>query len=214
MQNERLITDDTRAAQTAAAIESRCEARGSIAAYLDGELNDCESSEFERHIAACVVCRAALGEQRCVLAALDAAFSRTEKFELPFAFAQAIAARAQADMSGVRAPHERRRAFVMCAALALVAFALLGASASRAVFERVDFAARAFASAFNLTVQTAHDLAASLVVFVRVAGGNIPVEAGAPSLPLLLLCGGFLCASLLLRRLLITYRCEPREHRS
>src|ERR1051325_7984738 len=87
------------------------------AAFLDGELDAAASEEFERHARACHVCSAALLEQRRLLCLLDTAFDETfgRRVKLPEDFTRKLRARAQNDLSGVRARSERRRAFKICA---------------------------------------------------------------------------------------------------
>ena len=101
------------------------------AAFLDGELDASASEEFERHARACPVCSATLLEQRRLLCLLDTAFDETfgKRVKLPEDFTRRLHARAQNDLSGVRACAERRRALKICAALAVSVFALLGFAA-------------------------------------------------------------------------------------
>src|SRR5438045_1860850 len=98
------------------------------AAFLDVELDDVLSEEFERHTRECSTCSAALLEQRRLLCLLDTAFDETfgKRVTLPEDFTRRLRARAQNDLSGVRARSERRRAIKICAALAVAVFALLG----------------------------------------------------------------------------------------
>ena len=56
-------------------------------------------------------------------------FNGTRSFQLPHDFTRIVTARAESDLSGMRNKHERRRALKLCAGLALVSFALLGAAA-------------------------------------------------------------------------------------
>jgi anti-sigma factor RsiW len=82
-----------------------------VAAYLDGELEAAAAGDFEAHSKSCATCAAALLEQRRLLCLLDTAFDETfeKRIELPRGFAREMKARAQTDMSGVRAREERRR---------------------------------------------------------------------------------------------------------
>src|SRR5437868_1442442 len=105
------------------------------AAYLDGELDGPAAEDFERHAKTCAACSASLLEQRRLLCLLDNAFDDTfeNRVALPRDFTRRVRARAQTDMSGVRAARERRLALKICAALAVAAFALLGFAAFEAV---------------------------------------------------------------------------------
>ena len=110
---------------------ARCPRTELTAAFLDGELDASASEGFERHSRACPTCSAALLEQRRLLCLLDTAFDETfgKRVALPEDFTRRLRARAQNDLSGVRARAERRRALKICAALAVAVFALLGFAA-------------------------------------------------------------------------------------
>src|ERR1044072_6375699 len=105
------------------------------AAFLDGELDPAASEEFERHSHEWRVCSAALLEQRRLLCLLDTAFDDTfgKRVKLPEDFTRKLRARAQNDLSGVRASSERRRAIKICGALAVAVFALLGFATFEAI---------------------------------------------------------------------------------
>ena len=84
------------------------------AAFLDGELDAAASEEFERHARVCAVCYAALLEQKRLLCLLDTAFDDTfgKRVKLPEDFTRKLRARAQNDLSGVRAREAMRELLV------------------------------------------------------------------------------------------------------
>ena len=65
---------------------------------------------------------------------LDAVMAQGMDLEVPANFSRVVAARAEIDMSGVRSFAERRKALSFCLILALLAFALLSASARDSAF--------------------------------------------------------------------------------
>src|SRR5258708_36389200 len=105
-----------------------------VAAYLDGELDGAASDGFEAHLKTCARCTTELRMQRQLLCTLDFAFGEPA-FELPRNFSRVVATHAESDLSGMRKKSERRRALQLCALLALLAFALLGAASRALVFQ-------------------------------------------------------------------------------
>jgi anti-sigma factor RsiW len=150
------------------------------AAFLDGELDAASSEEFERHSRECHVCSAALLEQRRLLCLLDTAFDDTfgKRVALPEDFTRRLRARAQNDLSGVRAWAERRRALKICAALAAAVFALLGfAAVAGPVLAAALGAGRMLGAAGHAAAD-----AGSGAGFVLRAVGSRLAASGAPAL--------------------------------
>lgn len=139
-----------------------------VVAYLDGELDSTSLESFEAHVKACARCAAELRSQRQLLCTLDSAFGNSRTFELPRDFTRVVAAHAQSDVSGMRRKSEGRRALQLCAILALVSFALLGAATRATVFEPVRTFARITASVLDLVWRTVYDAGTGLAVIVRV----------------------------------------------
>jgi hypothetical protein len=140
-----------------------------VAAYLDGELGATAFDEFELHFKTCSPCAAELRSQQQLLCALDSAFSHSSRsFELPTDFARVVAARAESDVSGVRNKVERRGAVRVCALLALVAFALLGAASSALVFEPVRAFMRGAGTVIEFIGRTIYDAGTGIAVIVRI----------------------------------------------
>lgn len=150
-----------------------------VAAYLDGELSGAELETFEAHLKQCADCATELRAQRQLLCTLDFAFNDSRAFELPHNFTRVVAAHAENDLGGMRKKSERRRAFQLCAILALVSFALLGAAMRTLVFDPVRSFLRVTGSLLNLLWQTLYDAGTGVGVIVRVVGrGAVPGPHG------------------------------------
>ncbi|HXM48405.1 MAG TPA: zf-HC2 domain-containing protein [Pyrinomonadaceae bacterium] len=144
-----------------------------VAAYLDGELSGVPLETFEAHLKTCPGCVAELRAQRHLLCTLDFAFNESRPFELPHDFTRVVAAHAENDLSGMHKKSERRRAVQLCAILALLSFAFLGAAARTLVFDPVRSFLRVTGSLFSLLWQTVYDAGTGTAVIVRVVGRAI-----------------------------------------
>jgi anti-sigma factor RsiW len=153
------------------------------AAFLDGELDAPAAEEFERHSRECHVCSAALLEQRRLLCLLDTAFDDTfgGRVKLPEDFTRRLRARAQNDLSGVRARSERRRAIKICAALAAAVFALLGFAAFEAIASPAITAALGAGRLLGAAGHAAADAGSGAGFVLRAVGGRL-VASGALAL--------------------------------
>ena len=99
--------------------------RAEVLAFIDGELSMCDDRDFEFHLSVCKKCADELQSQKQMLCALNLAFdSPQHSFELPKNFTETIIAKAESNVSGLRKPEERSRAFVLC--LILFAFVVFG----------------------------------------------------------------------------------------
>ena len=141
-----------------------------VAAYLDGELDDVALKTFEGHLEACRDCSSELRGQRQLLRTLDFAFGESRSFELPDNFSRVVAAHAENDLNGMRKKSERRRAVQLCAILALVSFALLGAASRTLVFDPVRSFFRVTGSLLGLLWQATYEAGTGIAVIVRVVG--------------------------------------------
>jgi hypothetical protein len=141
-----------------------------VAAYLDGELSGAALETFETHLQTCLDCATELRAQRQLLCTLDLAFNESRSFELPHNFTRVVAAHAESDLGGMRKKSERRRAVQLCAILALVSFALLGAASRTLVFDPARSFLRVSGSLLNLLWQMVSDAGTGLAVIVRVIG--------------------------------------------
>lgn len=141
-----------------------------VAAYLDGELSREKTEQFEAHLKTCRDCAAELRTQRQLLCTLDVAFNDASSFKLPHDFTRVVTVTAESDLSGMRRKGERHRAFQVCAALALLSFALLGAALRALVVEPAQSFIRLAEVIFNLVWRMIYDVGTGLAVIIRVLG--------------------------------------------
>lgn len=186
---------------------SACSAAGrnveEIIAYLDGELDAVSLAALEEHLTACASCQSELERQRRLLRELDFALGDETSVEMPGNFARVVAARAQADLSGVRERRERRRAVRLCVALAVVSVALLGgAAASETVLAPLRAVWRGGAALINFLGHVLYDAGTGLAVIARGIGGHLVFESRPLTVFVLLL---FALALFMLRRLIAGY---------
>jgi anti-sigma factor RsiW len=148
------------------------------AAYLDGELSAEATTHFEQHAHACPRCATALNEQRRLLCMLEAAFGAplTGQPALPRDFSRVVRARAQSDMSRVRT--EKKRALLLCAALAALAFALLGGQAFALALAPVRGAGRALLAALDVLGHTLMETGRGAVLILRALTAQLTSESG------------------------------------
>ena len=173
-----------------------------VAAYLDGELDGAAAESFEAHLKVCAPCGTELRMQRQLLCTLDFAFSEPS-FELPRDFSRVVAAHAESDLSGMRKKSERRRALQLCALLALLAFALLGAASSALVFQPARSFLRIAGSLLDLAGRALYDAGTGAAVIVRVVGRALILAPH--GLGLILIVLPFMIALALLPRLIVNY---------
>lgn len=177
-----------------------CE-RNLIAAYVDGELENESQVLLEQHLDTCEECRAELRAHRLFLCELDSAMARNVDVSVPPDFSRLVAARATSDMSGVRSASEHRKALSFCVILALVAFALLGATARESTFKVGQRLGTTFVGVAGFFWTMFYDTVASITVISRVLSRKFIVEPGSAGLVLVLLG----LAIFLLTRLISNY---------
>ena len=180
--------------------EKVCE-RNLFAAYVDGELDTDLTLLFEDHLESCAECRAELRAHRLFVCELDAAMLESAEIPVPDDFSRMVAARAASDMRGVRTRSENRKALTICAVLAFVGFALLGAAARNSVFMVAE---RFVATVFGLVsfvATTAYDAVAGFAVVFRVLSKKVIIESGSLG-PLVVVLA---LAILILSRLISNY---------
>ena len=173
-----------------------------VAAYLDGELDGAASESFEAHLKTCARCTTELRMQRQLLCTLDFAFSEP-LFELPRNFSRVVAAHAESDLSGMRKKSERRRALQLCALLALLAFALLGAASRALVFQPARSFLRIAGSLLDLAGRALYDAGTGAAVIGRVVSRALILAPHGLGLILIIL--PFLIALAVLPRLIVNY---------
>ena len=139
-----------------------------VAAYLDGQLESPALDQFEAHVAGCQPCRAELNAQRQFLSELDSVLATPKELSIPKDFARIVSARAESDMRGVRSGGERRRALLVCLALGLAAFVLLGATAGTSLLANAALVTNKVLGVFSLLWTTLHDAAVGMTILSRV----------------------------------------------
>ena len=176
--------------------------REDVAVYLDGEMSGNALDNFEEHLKVCTDCAAELRTQRQLLCTLDVAFNGSRAFELPHDFTRVVAAHAESNLSGMRKKSERWRAFKLCAVLALVSFALLGAASRALILDPIRSFVRVAESLLDLVGRTVYDAGSGIAVIVRVVSRAIVFAPHGLGLFLLLT---FVIALSLLPLLIVRY---------
>ena len=171
-----------------------------IAAYVDGELDGDLAQRFEEHLQTCEPCRVELRLHRLFICELDATLTETE-MPMPRDFSRIIATRASTDMRGVRTGAENRKALGICMILALIGFALLGATARETIFLVAGRFVTTFIGLVGFAATAIYETVAGLAVIFRVLSRKIIVESGSLGPMIVVLA----VAIVLLTRLLSKY---------
>lgn len=176
--------------------------RAPLVAYVDGELTPSEELELEMHLAICPSCAAELNEQKKLLRALDFALEDKKEILLPANFTQIIVANAQSNVSGLRSPRERFKAFLVCSALLFLG--LLGFNGESAtVFNTFLKTADQFAAVFSFIFHLIYDISIGTAVILRSLGNQfVGNSAIAPAF----LAAFFFVSLLAISRLFIRYQ--------
>ena len=171
-----------------------------IAAYVDGELDEDLAQRFEEHLQACEPCRVELRLHRLFICELDATLTDAE-MPMPRDFSRIIATRATSDMRGVRTRAENRKALGICMILALIGFALLGATARETIFLVAGRFVATVIGLVGFAATAVYETVAGLAVISRVLSRKIIVESGSLGPMIVVLA----VAIVLLTRLLSKY---------
>ena len=171
-----------------------------IAAYVDGELDRDLAQRFEEHLQTCEPCRVELRLHRLFICELDATLTETE-MPMPRDFSRIIATRASTDMRGVRTGAENRKALGICMILALIGFALLGATARETIFLVAGRFVTTVIGLVGFAATAIYETVAGLAVVFRVLSRKIIVESGSLGPMIVVLA----VAIVLLTRLLSKY---------
>ena len=171
-----------------------------IAAYVDGDLDEELSQRFEEHLQSCEPCRVELRLHRLFICELDATLTDAE-MPMPRDFSRIIATRATSDMRGVRTRAEHRKALGICMILALIGFALLGATARETIFLVAGRFVTTFIGLVGFAATAVYETVAGLAVISRVLSRKIIVESGSLGPMIVVLA----VAIVLLTRLLSKY---------
>jgi len=180
--------------------EKYCE-RNLIAAFVDGELDEDLSQRVEEHLQGCAPCRAELQAHRLFVCELDAALTDSVEIPVPADFSRMVAVRATSDMRGVRTRAEHRKALGICMILALIGFALLGATARETVFLIAEKFVATVAGLAGFAATAIYDTVAGLAIIFRVLSRKVVIESGSLGPVVVLLA----VAILLLSRMLSNY---------
>lgn len=144
-----------------------------ISAYIDGELSSSDEIRLEMHIADCHVCRDDLNLQKMFLNALDSSIEAADSIELPPDFTKSVVANAESRVSGLRRPHERRKAALICVALIMFSLFGLGSNAERSL-AAAGVIAEKFLVLIGSIGHLAYDIALGLaIVFKSLALGFV-----------------------------------------
>jgi anti-sigma factor RsiW len=158
-----------------------------IAAFIEGDLETVERLALEAHIAQCDRCSSELQSQQLFMCELESALAHAGDVSVPRNFAKVVAVRAESDMSGLRNTAEHKKALRLCLVLALAAFALLGATATKTIFvDAQSIVNKAFA-VVGLFGKAFYDAAAGFAVVLRVLSGGIISDSRFAGLTALLL---------------------------
>lgn len=171
-----------------------------IAAYVDGELDQDLEQRFEEHLQSCEPCRVELRLHRLFVCELDSTLTQAE-VPMPRDFSRIIATRAASDLRGIRTRAEHRKALGICMILALIGFALLGATARETVLLIAQKFVTSVVGLVGFAATAIYDVVAGLAVIARVLSRKVIVESGSLG-PLVVLLA---VAILLLTRLLSKY---------
>lgn len=144
-----------------------------ISAYIDGELSAQDELRFEMHVAVCRACNDDLNLQKSFLNALDTSLDEVEDIRLPSNFTRSVVANAESRVSGLRRPHERRNAALICIALIVVSLFALGSGAENTFVAMAGIADKFFAVA-AASLHFVYDIAlGSAIVFRSLASSFV-----------------------------------------
>ena len=137
-----------------------------LSAYIDGELTPAAELVLEEHLAECVVCRDELNLQKSILLALDSSLEDDSLPLPPENFTRTIVTNAESTVSGLRRPSEWASAVVICLALFLFAFIVLGPETGTTLAAFGTVAERSM-SVIGAIVLRTYDLALGLTIIAR-----------------------------------------------
>lgn len=148
-----------------------------ISAYIDGELDQRAELDLEMHLAGCRVCVEDLNLQKSFLNALDSSLDKQQKIELPKDFAKSVVANAESRVSGLRRPHERRNAALICTALVAFSLFAVGSSGEKTFAATVAVVEKVFAVITSIG-HLVYDIALGSAIVFRSLASNFLFESG------------------------------------
>lgn len=119
--------------------ESSC-SKSALLEFLDGELAADKEQEITAHIRTCPACQNEIRQHQELLVELGNSFDEIPN--IPDDFSKIVSANARSQVSGVRMPHERRLAMLICVGLlgvvllAIAAGPMTALSGSTLIFEK------------------------------------------------------------------------------
>lgn len=143
-----------------------------IAAYIDGELSASAEMELEKHFTVCGECLKEFNEQKKLLNALDFAFDERSEIVLPKDFTKTIVVQAESNVSGLRRPEERYRAFYLCAILFLLIIVGLG-SETESVFNASAAFVEQIITVAGYTAHLVFNIAVAMTTILRIISGQV-----------------------------------------
>lgn len=144
-----------------------------ISAYIDGELSAQGELQFEMHVAYCRTCNDDLNLQKSFLNALDTSLDGVDDIRLPSNFTKSVVANAESRVNGLRRPHERRNAALICVALIVFSLFALGSNAQKSFVAMAAVADKFFAVA-AASLHFVYDIAlGSAIVFRSLASSFV-----------------------------------------
>ena len=152
-----------------------------LSAYIDGELPASEELELEMHLAGCRTCADDLNLQKSFLNALDSSLDDDVEIELPQNFTKSVVANAESSVSGLRRPHERRNAALICVALIVFSLFALGTSAERSLIAAAAIVEKLLAVVVSIG-HVIYDIALGFSIVLRSLASNFLFESGGPAL--------------------------------
>ncbi|MEO7509848.1 MAG: zf-HC2 domain-containing protein [Pyrinomonadaceae bacterium] len=182
----------------------QCVRGDEVGAFLDGELTVEDERVFEEHLRTCAKCSAELRDQKGLLRTLDFAFAIDRSIDLPDGFSNAVALRAESDLSGFRSWSANGRALRLFVAIGIGVLLLLGIGGREGGTASARNVLLAILGLLDLLSRFVYDLVLGLVVVVRGVGGSL-VNSPSPfgALSLALFCGAAIC---LVRQLIRFHR--------
>lgn len=173
-----------------------------VSAYLDGELSSQAELELEMHVAVCRTCSDELNLQKSFLNALGSTLDPENDIDVPRNFAKSVVTNAESRVSGLRHPHERRNAGIICVALIVLSVIALG-SKTESAFAAVTTIVETFFMVGEWAWHFVYDIAlGSTIVFRSLASAFLFDSTVAVAL----LLGLFVLSLYVFSRLLYGFR--------
>jgi anti-sigma factor RsiW len=149
-----------------------------LSAYIEGELSAGDEMELEFHLSQCRICSDDLNFQKSFLNVLDYSLEDEREIELPKNFTKSVVANAESHVSGLRRPHERRNAALVCVALILVSVFALGSSVGKTLVAAAALVEKVLAIATSAG-HLVYDVALGSSIIFRSLASKFLFDSGA-----------------------------------